>query len=264
MIIKNLLCVSVLLLFAVLLSACGPSTPDTTLKVGMDLSYPPFESIDASGEPVGVSVDLARALGESLGRPVKIENIPFVGLIPALKTGKVDVVISSMTDTAERRESIAFSEPYLSTGLGMLTGKDSGIRTVTDLDQPTRTVAVRQGTTGEVWARAQIKNAKILALEKEASAVLEVIQGRADAFIYDQMSVWTNWTKHAGQTEAVLEPIQRENWAIGLRQDDEELRTQVNAFLAEFRTNGGFDRLGDKHLTEQKKAFAERGIPFFF
>ena len=80
-----------------MLSACKPRSHNpAALKVGMDLSYPPFETIDNHGQPTGVSVDLAKALGEYLHRPVLIENISFTGLIPSLLTGKIDLIISSM------------------------------------------------------------------------------------------------------------------------------------------------------------------------
>jgi len=253
-----------LLLAVFLVCACSSKRSANELVVGMDLSYPPFETIDAAGNPTGASVDLAQALGKHLGKPVRIENIPFTGLIPSLKTGKIDCVISSMTDTPERRTSIAFSDPYLSIGLALLVAKDSPIQSLTDLDQAGRTLAVRQGTTGEVWARENIKNAQIIALEKEAAAVLEVVQGKADAFLYDQMSVWKNAREHAGTTRALLTPVKKENWAAGLRLDDEKLRTQINEFLKTFRASGGFDRLGDKYLGEQKAAFAQQGIPFYF
>lgn len=246
-----------------LLGACS-AKKDDALVVGMDLSYPPFETLDATGQPSGVSVDLARALGESLGRPVRIENMAFVGLIPALKSRRVDLIISSMTDTHERRESVAFSEPYLSTGLALLAGRNSPVESAADLDHPERTVAVRQGTTGEVWARANLKRAKILSLEKEASAVLEVLQGRADAFLYDQMSVWQNQRHHPDVTRALLAPITRESWAVALRPEDAVLRDKVNAFIERYRAEGGFDRLGEKYLSEQKTDFAAKGIPFFF
>jgi polar amino acid transport system substrate-binding protein len=123
---------------------------------------------------------------------------------------------------------------------------------------------VRQGTTGEVWARANIKNANVLALEKESAAVLEVIQGRADAFLYDQMSIWKNAQEHPNKTRALLNPLQKENWAVALRHDDRQLRDQINAFLKSFREQGGFDTLGDKYLGDQKSAFKEQGIPFYF
>jgi polar amino acid transport system substrate-binding protein len=244
-------------------SACK-SRDQNTLVVGMDLSYPPFETIDSSGKPQGVSVDLAEALGKFLGKPVRIENIPFTGLIPSLKTDKIDCVISSMTDTAERRASIAFSDPYLSTGLALLIARDSTIEDLQDLDQAGKTLAVRQGTTGEVWAHANIKNAKILALDKESAAVLEVIQGRADAFLYDQMSIWKNAQEHPDKTRALLKPLQKEFWAVALRHDEVELRNQINAFLTSYRAGGGFEALGEKYLSDQKAAFKAQGIPFYF
>jgi polar amino acid transport system substrate-binding protein len=245
-------------------AACKPKPPSNELVVGMDLSYPPFETIDPSGKPTGVSVEIAEALAQSLNRPLRIENIPFTGLIPSLQTGKIDCIISSMTDTPERRGSVAFSEPYVGTGLALLVGKDSPAASIADIDQPGKTLAVRQGTTGEVWARANIQNAKILALEKESSAVLEVVQGKADAFIYDQMSIWKNAQEQPEKTRALLAPVRKEKWAVALRQDDTALLEKINAFFREFRAAGGFEKLGDKYLGDQKAAFREQGIEFYF
>jgi polar amino acid transport system substrate-binding protein len=253
-----------LLALAVTLVSCGDTRDPNELVVGMELSYPPFETITPEGAPTGVSVDLAHALGEALGRPVRIENLPFTGLIPSLKTGRIDCIISSMTDTSERRKSISFSDPYLTTGLGLLVAKASPLHGIDDLDVEGKTVAVRQGTTGEVWARANLKHAKVLALEKESSAVQEVIQGNADAFLYDQMSVWQNARKNPEKTRALLNPLEVESWAIGLRKDDDALRGMINQFLEDYRAQGGFERLGDKYLSEQKAAFAREGVPFVF
>lgn len=258
-----------LLALAFLILVCGcdrkeTSSADKPLVVGMDLSYPPFEMIDAAGKPAGISVDLARALGESLHRPVRIENIPFTGLIPSLLTGKIDVVISSMTDTPERRKAIAFSDPYLNIGLALLAGKNSGLTAAAELDRPGRTVAVRQGTTAQVWAKEHLKQARVLVLDKESSAVLEVVQGKADGFLYDQMSVWKHHQEHPVETVALLKPVQTESWAVALRPVDTELREQVNVFMKSFRSSGGFDRLGNAYLKDQKEAFAKAGIPFYF
>ena len=244
--------------------ACKPKSPANALVVGMDLSYPPFETIDPAGRPTGVSVEIAEALAKSLGRPLRIENIPFTGLIPSLQTGKIDCIISSMTDTPERRGSVAFSEPYVGTGLALLVAKNSSATSISDLDQPGKTLAVRQGTTGEIWARSNIKNAQILALEKESAAVLEVIQGKADAFLYDQMSIWKNAQEQPEKTRALLAPVRKEKWAVALRLDDSALLDKINAFLREFRAAGGFDKLGEKYLGDQKAAFREQGVEFYF
>ena len=230
----------------------------------MDLSYPPFETIDEAGRPTGISVEWATALAKRLNLPLRIENIQFVGLIPSLQNGRIDCIISSMTDTPERREAIAFTEPYLSIGLALLVGSKSDIQSPGDLDRSGRTIVVRQGTTGELWARANIKHAQVLSIEKENSAVLEVIQGKADAFIYDQMSVWQNWRKNPEVTRAILTPLQKENWAVGVRPRDEALRAKINEFLREYRASGGFDDLGERYLGEQKEAFRRENIPFYF
>ena len=234
------------------------------LTVGMELAYPPFEMQDPHGNPAGVSVDLAKALGDYLHVPVTIENIPFSGLIPALKTGKIDLIISSMTETPERAQSIDFSDPYLSTGLCLLVQKGSPVQGIADVDKPGMTVVVKQGTTGQAYARDHIKAANVLVLDKETACVLEVTQGKAGAFIYDQMSTYTNWMKNQDRTRPILKPFQAESWAIGIRQGNTELRDQVNAFLKHFRDSGGFDQLGDRYLSEQKAAFKQMGVPFVF
>lgn len=251
------------LVVAVWASAVAANAADP-LRVGMELAYPPFEMTDPQGKPTGVSVRLAEALGARLGRDVKIENIAFDGLIPALKTGRIDCIISSMTATPERARSIAFSKPYLETGLALLVAAKSPVESADDLDVAGRVVAVKKGTTGHQWASGALKKSRLLVLDKEAAAVLEVVQGKADAFIYDPLSVWQNQRRHPESTRAVLEPFRKEAWAIGLRPADTELRRQIDEFLDAFRADGGFDRLGDEFLPEVKKEFADRGIPFLF
>ena len=234
------------------------------LRVGMELSYPPFEMTDPQGRPTGVSVKLAEALGRHIGREVVIENTAFDGLIPALKTGKIDCIISSMTATPERSRSIAFSDPYLKTGLALLVGKDSPVQSATDLDAAGRTIAVKKGTTGHQYASTALKRARVLVLDKESAGVLEVTQGKADAFIYDSLSVYQNHKRHPNATRALLRPFREETWAVGLRTGDTKLREQINGFLKEFRAAGGFEKLGDEFLPEEKASFKAQGIPFYF
>jgi len=93
---------------------------------------------------------------------------------------------------------------------------------------------------------------------------MEVTQGNADGFLYDQMSVWKNAQEQLSSTRALLSPIQKENWAIGLRLDSKDLREKINIFLQTFRASGGFEKLGDKYLSDQKAAFQAQGIAFYF
>ncbi len=101
---KHLLLLIIFIFFTVIgLKANEP------LKVGMELAYPPFEMSDKNGKPTGISVDLAYALGKYLNRKVIIKNTSWDGLIPSLKTGKIDIIISSMTITPKRKKVIDFS-----------------------------------------------------------------------------------------------------------------------------------------------------------
>src|SRR5262249_40842351 len=143
------------------------SSNEKTLTVGMELNYPPFEMIDARGQPDGISVGLAQALGRFVNRQVRIQNIPFDGLIPALKTGKIDLIISSMTATPERAQSIDFSEPYLRTGLCLLVNRTANIPSIERADRPGVTIIVKQGTTGQLYAQAHLQRARVLVLQKE-------------------------------------------------------------------------------------------------
>ena len=245
-----------------LVTAAGCAKKDShQLVIGMELAYPPFEMTDEHNQPAGIGVDLGRALAAYLHRDLVVQNTSFVGLIPALKTGKIDLIISSMTVTEDRRKSIDFSEPYMHTGICALLGAKSDVQTVADLNQPGRTVAVKEGTTGFTYAREFLPQAHLLELSEEAACKLEVIQGKADAFIYDQMSIYQLHKQNPATTRAILKPIRQESWAVGVRKGDDALREQVNAFLTDFRAKHGLEALGDKYI-QDRDAFKEMGYPF--
>ena len=234
------------------------------LRVGMELSYPPFEMTDTKGQPEGISVELAKALGKSLGRTILIENISFDGLIPALRTGTIDCIISSMTSTPERARAIKFSEPYLKTGLTLLVGINAPISSAQDLTKPGIRIAVKKGTTAHQYASRELTKARVFVLDKESAAVLEVTQGKVDAFIYDSLSVYRHHQRHLRTTRAILQPFREETWAIGLRKQDVTLLRSINAFLMKFKETGGFEKLGDKFLLKEKAYFKTNNIPFYF
>ncbi len=242
-------------------TALGDNPP---LIVGMELSYPPFEMMSPDGNPEGISVEIAKALGEYLNRKVVIENIPFIGLIPSLKTGKIDLIISSMSVNEKRKKSIAFSDSYLTTGLCLLVSLKSDLQNISQANREGRVLAVKAGTSGEIYALQYLNLATIVVLDKESSAVLEVVQGKVDAFIYDQFSIFTNWQKHQTTTRALLDPFKKEYWAIGLQQGNVILLNQVNHFIKDFRKQGGFEKIGEKYLQQQMEAFRKLGIPFVF
>jgi polar amino acid transport system substrate-binding protein len=78
------------------------------------------------------------------------------------------------------------------------------------------------------------------------------------------MSVFQNAKRNPGKVRALLAPLQQESWAIALRPQDASLRSEVNDFLTKFRAEGGFTKLADRYLADEKAAFTAQGIPFVF
>lgn len=262
----------IIALFALLLCAgCSDKTADlgsdeNVLVVGMDPTYPPFEMRDPSGELSGVSVDLGRALGEYLSRPVEFRAIDFQGLIPALKSGKVDLIISSMTRTDERAKSVLFSDPYVANGLCLLVSIESNVNDIADLNQTGRKVVVRTGTTGHIYARKALENAELLPQELVETCVAEVRNGNVDAFLYDQLSVLAYAEKYPDKLKALPKPFQIEYWSIAMAPGDDELKSKVDEFLAVWQSSGGPAEAIEKYpeLSRRAKQMEQSGQPFVF
>ena len=116
-------------------AAGGDGTDGKTLKVAMELAYSPFETKDDAGNPEGLAVDFIRDFGAAYGYDVQIENTAWDGLIPSLQSDKADLVISSMTITDERKQSVDFSDAYAMAQLAILANADSGVTSIDDLNQ---------------------------------------------------------------------------------------------------------------------------------
>lgn len=255
------------------LSSCSASAAQSAassqagapLVVAMELAYPPFETKDDAGNPTGISVDFAKAFGESVGREVEIVDTAWDGLIPSLQTGKADMVVSSMTITEERKKTVDFSDPYANSLLAILANKDSGISTIDDLNQTGKKVAVKNGSTGHVYAQNNLQNAELIVLADESACVTEVAQGKADGFLYDQLTIYRNWQKNLDTTTAIFVPYQDvEKWGVAVKKGNTALLEQLNAFIRDFTADGGFDRLSETYMPEEKKAFEELGFRWFF
>jgi polar amino acid transport system substrate-binding protein len=248
----------VLLACAIVITALGcrkddRATPAILLErgeliVGTEPEFPPFESIDEHGEYVGFDMDLARELAKDLGVRLRIEPMAFDSLPTALATGKIDVIISGMTATEERRKSRAFTEPYFLTGLCLLVNANSGIEKAADVNG--KRVVVKLGTTGDINAPRLFKDIEITRLDTEGACALEVVQGRADAFLYDQLSILRHHKRNPKTTRALLKPLTKEPYAMACRLGDREFLDRLNAFLETIRADGRYDRIYAKHFAE--------------
>jgi len=246
-----------------ILAISGCSRQDV-LVIGMDATYPPFEFKDTNGEVTGVSVAIGNEIGKTLGKQVQYRNMTFDGLIPALQTGQIDLIISSLTANELRSKTIDFSDPYVKTGLSILASKNSTVQSAEDLKTPGRKLAVRIATTGEQWSRAELPNAKLVALDTDAACVMEVNNGTVDAWVYDQVSVMNYHEQYPEQTRALLAPLREEVWAVGIKKGQEDLKAKVNETIARMKADGAFAKLADQYLAKERDMMKAQGLPFVF
>lgn len=251
-------------LLLLVIGGCSPraASGPAPLRIGMELGTPPFEMANAAGEPDGISVRLAEELARKLGRPLQIEVMAFKGLETALKTGKIDLILSSMTDTPKRRQSMDFTDAYCRVGLALLVPRDSDVQSAADLNRAGRKVVARLGTTAVDYVKTNLPLAEVVLQDQLASCLLEISQHKADAFMYDQLSILKMHLSQPEATRTLLQPLEAGPWAMALAKGNDALLGQTNAFLKEFRAAGGFAKLADQYLKAEKAALAAQGVPF--
>ncbi len=244
---KSLMAISVLVLSSSLyaddINLWKKSTLNKVLQKGelqvcMEPGYMPFEMKDKKGRIIGYDVDMAKKMAKSMGVKLKLLPTAWDGIIAALVTGKCDIIISGMTITQERNLKINFAEPYVVVGQTILMKKELAgkVKSAKDLDKKQYTVVTKLGVTGEVATRKFFKNAKILTFETESDAAAEVLNGKADAFVYDQpynilfmSDKGKNKLVHL-DTPLTYEPL---GWAI--RKGDPDFLNWLNNFLRQVK-----------------------------
>ena len=158
------------------------------LRACLDPGYMPFEMKDKRGRIIGYDIDFGKKMAKEMGVKFTPVSTAFDGIIASLLTGKCDIIMSAMTITQQRNLKINFADPYVVIGQTVLISKslENKITDAKQLDKKGFTIVSKLGVTGEIVAKKFFKNAKIVTFETEADAVSEVLNGKADAFIYDQ------------------------------------------------------------------------------
>lgn len=226
------------------------------LIVGMEVEFWPFEFADEDGNPTGFDVEIATLAAEELGVKLEIKDMEWTGLIPALQSNKVDMIISGMTGTLERAKSITFSDPYFTTGLCALVSekKSPNVDKVEQLDAKGKVLAVKTGTTADLVATKKFPKAEIRRFKDETACVREVVTGRADAFFYDQISINKHHKQHPKATKALLKPFTFEPYSIAIRKGDFDFWNWLNRFLMTIKADGRYDELYDKYFSDLPRA----------
>jgi len=220
-----------------------------TLRVGMEPGYMPFELTNQKGEIIGFDVDMAQRMAKAMGVKLELVSTAWDGIIPALLTKKFDIIMSGMTLTQQRNLSINFATPYILIGQSVLLNKkfEGEVNSYADLNDPKYTVASKLGTTGEQATKRMLPNAKYISYETEQEGVIEVVNGKIDAFIYDMpFNAIAYAQKGQGKIVHLDEPFTKEPLAWAIRKGDVDFLNWLNNFMAQIRYDGVYDKIYQK------------------
>jgi polar amino acid transport system substrate-binding protein len=231
------------------LAACAsaqrrPAAPAATtgpgvLRVAVPVNAAPyaFRQGDAVG---GMEVDFASELALALGRRLQLVEIPFAELIPALRAGRADMAMAGLTITPARQVTVAFSDPYLRSGLLTVMRREdmSRFKNARSVLQTTDPIGVVEGTTAERFVRDRAPTASILVYPSVSAAIDELRQRRVRVVVHDApVAIWFASADEAN-LGVLLELLNQEQLGWAIRPDDEALRASVNDLLAQWRTDG--------------------------
>ncbi len=219
------------------------------IRVGFEAGYFPFEMTTKDGKFIGFDIDLAKALAKSMGVKMVPVNMDWAGIISALVTDKIDIILGGMTITQERNLKVNFCDPYIVIGQAVLLNKryEGKIKSYKDLNDPKYTVVSRLATTGEEAIKKMLPKAIYKSFEGQVEAAMEVIQGNADAMIYDLPFIEKTQALHGkDKTIALSKPFTYEPLAIAIRKGDPDFMNYLNNFLRQYKGDGHWQRSYDK------------------
>ncbi|MEN3536702.1 ABC transporter substrate-binding protein [Microbispora sp. ZYX-F-249] len=221
-----------------------------TLRVATSEGYPPMEMYkEGTQELTGVDPDLGAAIAAKLGLKFSITNAAFDGLIPGLQGGRWDIVMSSMSDTEERRAAVDFVDYFNAGGAIMVKkGNPDGIKNLEDLCG--RTVVLAKGSSnlaiGEKQNEKCATKMKIMQSEDAPTGLLSIDSGRASATIVDY-PVAVMYAKDTGKYDVLPEQYDAGPWGIAIDKRKTALRDAVAKAMEELQADGGYKAVLDEY-----------------
>ncbi len=235
------------------------------LLVGMEAGYQPFEMQDEKGNIVGFDVDMAYEMGKAIfgkggEKKVKLINTAWEGIIPALMTHKFDIIMSGMTILQSRNLKVNFCEPYYYIGQTLLINKKDKdkYKSYKDLNKKGVIVTSRLGTTGAFLAEKLMPKATLRLFKTEGEGALQVANGLADAFIYDEPQVRVFAAMYKATTVGIFDPISYEPLAWAIRKGDPDFLNWLNNFLRQVRGDGRWEQLKQKWFVDYTEELAKK------
>ena len=250
----------VLCLMLGILAGCGGDNANgdndgKVWVVATDTVFKPFEYTNADGEFVGIDVDIAQAIADKLGMKLKVDNINFDSIIPAVTSGKDQIGIAGMTVTEKRKKSVDFTDSYATGVQAVIVKEDSKIKDAADLTKKgaNNKIGVQLGTTGDLYCTDDVENAglgKVEKYNKGADAVQALVSGKIDCVVIDNQPA-KEFVKANKGLKILDTAYAEEDYAIALAKDNSELRDKINNALKELKADGTIQKILDKYITAE-------------
>ncbi len=232
------------LLVVLSLVACGGKEEKKVVYVGTNAEFPPFEYLE-EGEIVGFDMDLINEISKDQGLEIQIQDMSFDGLLPALQTKKIDIVIAGMTATDERKKSVNFSESYY-TASQVIIVKDSDTE-ISGFDSlKGKKVGVMLGFTGDVVV-SEMEGVESKKYNAAYAAIMDLKNDKVDAVVLDSEPA-TNFVSGNAGIKVVEGEAEKEEYAIAVRKEDGELLDKLNSGLKNLKSSGKYEELIKKHF----------------
>ncbi len=243
-----------IVLAAVAALSLGSAAMADPLKIGVDIAaYPPFTSQDADGTWKGWEVDFLGAVCKQAQLECVITPTAWDGIIPALTAGQIDVIMSSMSITAEREKAIDFTDKYYNTPTSVIIAKGSGLTPAAD-SLKGKILGVQVSTTQEAYVQKHYPESELKSYQTSDESYQDLAAGRIDAVVADSLVV-ADFLKtdagaccdNAGNVDPDPEILGR-GVGFGLRKGD-PLKDKLNAAIAAVRADGTYDAITKKYFT---------------
>ncbi|HDD6939643.1 TPA: ABC transporter permease subunit [Staphylococcus aureus] len=224
------------------------------LKVGLSADYAPMEfehTVNGKTEYAGVDIDLAKKIAKDNNLKLKIVNMSFDSLLGALKTGKIDIIISGMTSTPERKKQVDFSDSYMMTKNIMLVKKDK-VNEYKDIkDFNNKKVGAQKGTEQEKIAQTEIENASITSLSRLPDVILALKSGKVEGAVVEKpvAEAYLKQNPKLGISNVKFNEEEKDT-VIAVPKDSPKLLSQINKTIKEVKDKG----LIDKYMTNAANA----------
>lgn len=216
------------------------------LRVAVQSGAAPYAFVDKNGEHTGSMVEFAKDMADRMGVKLKILDFDWDGLIPALLSGKADILAADMTPTLKRHLKITFCDPWYYVQPCVFTKTNASYQTIEEVNKPDVTVGVLLGSTGETIAKKYLPNAKIKSYKGGGRMIVQaLLAGHVDAGVNDDLAVLTVLPDFPPNSVRLLDKrlgVGKDPLAFAVRHESVNLWQWINLYFDTARRDGSYDK----------------------